>query len=85
MNKRLFVAGLPWSIDYQALTDLFATYGVVTYSKVIKDRDTGRSKGFGFVEFQNAQDAQNAITGLHGTQLEGRQLVVNQARPQGDR
>lgn len=80
-NNKVFVAGLPWSVDDQRLGELFAAYGQVISAKVIKDRDTGRSKGFGFVEFNNSQDAQAAIKGLNDSDLEGRKLVVNVARP----
>ncbi len=85
MNKRLFVARLPWSIDDGALRDLFAPYGEIVFAKVNMDRDTGRSKGFGFVEFKEAEDARNAIEGLNGSTVEGRQIVVNIARPQTPR
>lgn len=81
-NKKLFVAGLPWAVKDDDLRDLFGQYGRVLSAKVITDRDTGRSKGFGFVEFENAQDAQNAIDGLNNSKLESRTLVVNIARPQ---
>lgn len=82
MNKRLFVTRLPWSVDDQSLRDLFLPYGVLTYAKIIVDRDTNRSKGFGFVEFESAEDAQNAIAGMNDTEVEGRKIVVKIAQPQ---
>jgi RNA recognition motif-containing protein len=82
---KLFVAGLPFSYDDQALSDLFAEYGAVQSAKVINDRETGRSKGFGFVEFDDSAVAQAAIKGLDGSDVNGRKLVVKEAedRPKG--
>lgn len=85
MNNKLFVAGLPWSVDDEQLRDLFSQYGAIISAKVIIDRDTNRSKGFGFVEFNSAEDANNALKALDGSDLEGRKLVVNVARPQESR
>lgn len=81
----IFVGSLPWGIDDQKLADLFSEYGQVISAKVIKDRDTGRSKGYGFVEMNSADDAQKAIDALNGTEIEGRKIVVNIARPREQR
>lgn len=82
---KLFVAGLPFSYDDHELSDLFTEYGAVQSAKVISDRETGRSKGFGFVEFADSTAAQAAIKGLDGTEINGRKLVVKEAedRPKG--
>ena len=85
MDKRLFVAGLPFSFNDQALADLFAQCGVVVSANVIIDRDTGRSKGFGFVEMTTSEEAQSAITKLNNFDVEGRKIVVNVARPREER
>lgn len=85
MAKKLFVASLPWSFDNAKLGDLFSQTGVVVSSQVIMDRDSGRSKGFGFVEMATEEEAQNAINTLHGSDCEGRKLVVNIAKPQAPR
>jgi len=74
------VGSLPWSVDDQALQETFETHGTVVSAKVIKDRITGRSRGFGFVEMENSGDAQNAITALHESELKGRNIVVNEAK-----
>lgn len=83
-KNKLFVAGLPWSVTNDALRDLFAQYGEITEAVVITDRDTGRSKGFGFVTFANEADAQKALE-MDGKQVEDRTLVVNVAKPRVDR
>lgn len=85
MNKRLFVAGLPYSFDSQALKDLFSKIGTVVSADVITDKFTGQSKGFGFVEMSTDEEAKKAIEELNETDLEGRKLVVNEARPREDR
>ena len=85
MDKRLFVAGLPFSFNDQALADLFAQCGKVVSANVIIDRDTGRSKGFGFVEMTTSEEAQAAITKLNNFDVEGRKIVVNVARPREER
>jgi cold-inducible RNA-binding protein len=85
MDKRLFVAGLPFSLNDQALADLFAQCGKVISANVIIDRDTGRSKGFGFVEMETVEEAQAAIAKLHDSEVEGRKIVVNIARPREER
>ena len=82
---KLFVAGLPFSYDDQELNDLFTEYGAVQSAKVISDRETGKSKGFGFVEFADSTAAQAAIKALDSTEINGRKLVVKEAedRPKG--
>lgn len=85
MAKRLFVGGLPWSIADQQLEEMFAQYGAITSVKVITDKFTGKSKGFGFVEFANDEDADKAIKALDGSTLEERKIVVNVARPMEER
>src|SRR6266702_4138399 len=77
---RLYVGGLPYQTIEQDLIDLFGQVGQVTEATVITDRDTGRSKGFGFVEMSNNQEAQSAIDRLNGTTLGDRTITVNQAR-----
>lgn len=82
---KLYVGGLAYSVTDKELEDFFAEQGKVVSSAVIKDRDTGQSKGFGFIEMADTQEAQNAIKNLNGKDLSGRSIVVNQARPQEDR
>ncbi|MEI7683083.1 MAG: RNA-binding protein [Candidatus Saccharibacteria bacterium] len=82
---KLYVGGLAYSITEKDLEELFATIGKVTSAAVIKDRDSGQSKGFGFVEMSEDADGQKAITDLNGKEVSGRSIVVNQARPQEDR
>ncbi len=81
MATKLFVGSLPWAVDDQALADLFKEFGTVASAKVIMDRETGRSKGFGFVEFDDDEAAKAAINKLNGTDLQGRTIVVSEARP----
>ena len=81
----IFVGSLPWATDDQQLQDLFSKHGEVTSAKVIRDKMTGRSKGFGFVEMPNDDEAKKAIEALNGSDYEGRKLVVNVARPREDR
>lgn len=85
MGRKLYVGNLPFSATEQVLSDAFAEYGTVESAKIITDRDTGRSKGFGFVEMSSDEEAQAAITKLNGSQWEGRQLTVNEAKPQAPR
>lgn len=85
MAKRLFVGGLPWSITDQELQDMFAQHGAVTSARVITDKFTGRSKGFGFVEFSNDEDADKAIKALDGSTIQERKIIVNVARPMEER
>jgi len=79
MGRKIFVGGLPWATDEDGLRAAFAEYGEITYAKVVTDRDTGRSKGFGFVEFDTDQAAQDAIAGMDGQDLGGRRVRVNEA------
>ena len=81
MGKKLYVGNLPYSVTDSELQQMFATHGTVTSAQVIMDRDTGRSKGFGFVEMANDAEAQAAIDVLNGQQMGGRPLTVNEARP----
>jgi cold-inducible RNA-binding protein len=81
MATKLFVGSLPWAINDQGLEDLFKEFGSVTSAKVIMDRESGRSKGFGFVEFDDDEAAKAAMTKLNGTDMQGRTIVVSEARP----
>jgi RNA recognition motif-containing protein len=81
----LYVGSLPYSTTEQQLSELFSQHGTVTSAKVITDRYTGQSRGFGFVEMATAEEAQKAIAALNGAALGGRTLVVNEARPQEKR
>lgn len=85
MGKKLYVGNLPYSVDQQALQDAFAPFGAVDSAIVISDRDTGRSKGFGFVEMSSDSEAQKAIDELNGTSMDNRQITVNEARPRAPR
>jgi len=85
MSFKLYVGGLPYSTTDDELRDHFAQYGNVVSARVITDRETGRSKGFGFVEMESDEDGQNAIKNLDGTDMGGRKIVVNQARPMEER
>lgn len=82
MATKLFVGGLPYSTTDDELRDLFAPFGDVASAKVIIDRETNRSKGFGFVEMTNDDEAKAAIDQLHDSELGGRKIAVNEARPQ---
>lgn len=82
MGKRLYVGNLGYGISSNDLEQMFAEYGAVLSAQVITDRETGRSKGFGFVEMGTDQEAQDAIGALNGKSVEGRNLTVNEARPQ---
>ncbi len=81
----MFVGSLPWAIDDAGLAQLFAQAGNVVSAQVVKDRETGRSRGFGFVEMSTDEEAQNAVKNLNGSEVEGRKIVVNIARPREDR
>ena len=85
MSTKLYVGSLPYSTTDAQLTDLFAQYGAVTSAKVIMDKFTGQSRGFGFVEMATSEEAKRAIESLNGTKLEQRTLVVNEAKPQEKR
>ncbi len=81
----IYVGNLPYGASEDDLTQLFSTHGEVSRANIIQDRETGRSRGFGFVEMSDASAAQAAIEALNGTELDGRTLVVNEARPKADR
>lgn len=81
MAKKLYVGNLDYSVDGAQLEQLFAAHGQVLSAQVISDRETGRSKGFGFVEMADDGAAQAAITALNGTDFQGRRLTVNEAKP----
>ncbi|MBA3757727.1 RNA-binding protein [Candidatus Saccharibacteria bacterium] len=85
MAMKLYIGGLAYSVTDSELEALFAEQGGVTSATVIKDRDSGQSKGFGFVEMSDDKEAQKAIEELNGKEVSGRSIVVNQARPQEDR
>ncbi len=85
MGRKLYVGNLPYSVTESALSDKFAAYGTVESAKLITDRDTGRSKGFGFIEMASDSEAQAAIEEVNGTDYDGRPLKVNEARPQEKR
>lgn len=85
MGKKLYVGSLPYSTTEQQLSDLFSQHGSVDSARVITDKVSGQSKGFGFVEMANDDDAQKAINALNGTQFGGRTIIVNEARPQEPR
>lgn len=85
MGKKLYVGNLSYGMSDGDLEQLFAAHGTVRSAQVIMDRDTGRSKGFGFVEMDNDQEAQTAINALNGKEIQGRALTVNEARPKEDR
>ena len=81
MGNKLYVGNLPYSVRDQDLEQAFGQFGTVTSAKVMMERDTGRSKGFGFVEMGSDAEAQAAVNGMHGQPLGGRAIVVNEARP----
>jgi RNA recognition motif-containing protein len=82
---KLFVGGLPFATTDEELQELFAAHGTVASAVVVKDRDSGRSKGFGFVEFESDDEGKAAEAALNGSDLGGRTITVNQARPKEDR
>jgi len=83
--KNIFVGNLDFNVSEDELRNLFGTYGPVDRVTILTDRDTGRSRGFGFVEMTNNEDGEKAIAALNGTQLAGRTLNVNEARPKAER
>ncbi|NPC55168.1 RNA recognition motif domain-containing protein [Caenimonas soli] len=85
MGNKLYVGNLPYSVRDSDLEQAFGQFGAVTSAKVMMERDTGRSKGFGFVEMASDAEAQAAITGMNGQPLGGRSVVVNEARPMESR
>ena len=84
-GKKLYVGGLPYAVNEDQLRELFSEHGTVESATVISDRMTGRSKGFGFVEMSNQEEAQTAMDKLNNTQLEGRSVTVNEAKPREPR
>jgi RNA recognition motif-containing protein len=81
MGKKLYVGNLSYSVDNAGLSQLFTPYGTIVTADVIMDRESGRSKGFGFVEMSTDEEAQAAINGLNGQEYDGRALTVNEAKP----
>lgn len=85
MSTKLYVGNLAYGTDNNSLEAMFSSFGQVSSAQVITDRDTGRSKGFGFVEFGDSQAAKAAIAEMNGKDVDGRSLTVNEARPREDR
>src|SRR5262245_9156055 len=85
MGKKLYVGNLSYDVDSSELEQMFSSFGTVQSAQVISDRETGRSKGFGFVEMSSDAEAQAAIAGMNGKQVGDRSLTVNEARPREDR
>ena len=85
MAKKLYVGNIDWNASQEDLQTLFAEFGDVEDTFIVKDKMSGRSKGFGFVTFTNDADADAAIAGLHGKDFNGRDLIVNEARPPQER
>ncbi len=81
MSTKLFVGSLPWSVTDDSLRTAFEPHGTVVSAKVITDRQTGRSRGFGFVEMSNDSEADAAINALNGSELSGRSIIVSEAKP----
>jgi len=81
MGSKIYVGGLPYAATEQQLSELFAQHGAVESARVITDKFTGQSRGFGFVEMSSDEEAQKAIAALNGTQMDGRTLTVNEAKP----
>lgn len=83
--KKLFIGSLPWSITNDRLAEIFAEAGTVESANVVLDKMTGRSRGFGFVEMSTVEEAQKAVETLNGREIEGRTIIVSEAKPQVDR
>ena len=81
MQNKLFIGSLPWAVDDQKLNDLFAQFGEILSARVVTDRESGRSRGFGFVDFADDASAQAAIEAMDGADVEGRNITVSVARP----
>jgi RNA recognition motif-containing protein len=81
VSTKLFVGSLPWAVNDDTLKNAFEVHGAVISAKVITDRQTGRSRGFGFVEMENESEANNAIQALNGSELSGRSIIVSEAKP----
>lgn len=84
MAKKLFVGNLPFSTTNEQLQEMFAAAGTVETANVVFDRDSGRSRGYGFVEMSSEEEAQAAVKQLNGNEIEGRRITVNEARPKPD-
>lgn len=80
----IYVGNLSWSMTDEDLNSLFAEYGAVSSAKILKDKMSGRSKGFGFVEMEDEEAAKNAIAGLHESEIQGRKLIVNESQPRAE-
>jgi RNA recognition motif-containing protein len=85
VGKKIYVGNLAYSVRDQELAEKFGQFGTVESAKVVMDRDTGRSKGFGFVEMSSPEEAADAISSLHGTEFNGRNLTVSEAKPMAPR
>ncbi len=85
MTKKLFVGNISWGTTDEQLNELFSQYGEIEEAVIIKDKFSGRSKGFGFVTFVNGEDADKAVEALNGQEIDGRELTVNEAKPREDR
>lgn len=85
MSKKLYVGNLSFDVTQGQLQDMFAPYGTVQSAQLISDRDSGRSKGFGFVEMSSDKEAEAAVSGMNGQMVDGRALTVNEARPKESR
>ena len=85
MGCRIYVGNLSWDTTDDTLKEVFQDFGTVKYAKILIDRETGKSRGFGFVEMSTDAEAAHAISGLNGTPLDGRNLTVNEAREREDR
>ncbi|HIA15085.1 MAG TPA: RNA-binding protein [Nitrospirales bacterium] len=85
MGSKIYVGGLPYSASEEQLSELFSVHGAVDSARIITDKYTGQSRGFGFVEMTSDSEAKTAIDALNGTQMDGRTLTVNEARPQEPR
>jgi len=82
--KKLFVGSLPWSVDSDQLKEIFSGYKSVTFARVVFDRETNRSRGFGFVEMSDDAEADKAVVEMNGVDIQGRAIVVNEAKPRED-
>lgn len=81
MSKKLFVGSLDWGVTEEDLQQLFAPFGAIEEAVIVKDKFSGKSRGFGFVSFANGEEADQAVEKLNGSDLKGRKIVVNEARP----